>query len=103
MGAALLVMVANLTLSRKRYESSWPEVDGLKERLEILCTRARELATQDERAYQAVADAMALPRGTEQEKSERREALQAALKRAAVPPLETMRSASEILDLAGRL
>lgn len=100
LGAALLVMVANLTLGRKRYQAVQEQVDGLKVRAEAVRARARRLAQDDEAAYQVVSVAMKMPRDTEEAAELRTLRVQEALKGAAFPPLETLRAASETLDLA---
>jgi formiminotetrahydrofolate cyclodeaminase len=103
MGAALLSMVANLTLGRKRFEAVHAEAETIRQRAVTLRDRANRLAGEDIEAYRAVAEAMALPRETEQEKASRRAQLQEALKAAAGPPLEVMRVASDSIDLASRM
>jgi formiminotetrahydrofolate cyclodeaminase len=98
LGAALLVMVCNLTLGRKRYEPVRPQIQALYDRAAELRDRARRLANEDERAYSRVSAVMTLPRETEEQKAERRDRLQEALKAAAVPPIDTMRVASAVID-----
>jgi formiminotetrahydrofolate cyclodeaminase len=103
LGAALLVMVSNLTLGRKKYADVQAPVSEIRERAAGLRDRAAALVQQDIDAYARVAEAMALPRDSDEQKAERRDRLQAALKEAARPPLETMRLATEVLGLAGEL
>lgn len=103
MGAALLAMVCNLTIGRKRYADVQAEVAGIRGRAMELRDRARRLAQEDEDAYGRVAEAMKLPRDTDAERERRTSAVQQSLKEAAAPPLETMRVASEILDLGRQL
>jgi formiminotetrahydrofolate cyclodeaminase len=103
MAAALLAMVCNLTLGRKRYAEAQAEVEHVLQQATRLRDRARRLAEEDEEAYARVADAMKLPRGTEDEQAARKAHVQEALKAAAGPPLETMRVSCDILELARRL
>jgi formiminotetrahydrofolate cyclodeaminase len=100
MGAALVAMVANLTLGRKRYEDVRERAIAVRDRARALCDQARSLSDADIEAYGRVAEAMALARVTDEEKSIRRERMQAALKAAVVPPLQTMRTALEVMSLA---
>jgi formiminotetrahydrofolate cyclodeaminase len=100
MGAALLVMVTNLTTGRKRFAGVESSVQEIRKRAEALRDRAQLLIEEDIEAYGRVAAAMSLPRSDESERVARRAAIQDALQRAAVPPLATMRAASEVLDLA---
>jgi formiminotetrahydrofolate cyclodeaminase len=103
MAAALLSMVSDLTLGRKKYADVQEEVAAIKTRSEALREQASRLVDEDIEAYGAVAHAMTLPRETEEEKAHRRAVMQDALKGAAVPPLGTMRVASEVLTLAREL
>lgn len=103
MAAALLAMVANLTLGRKRYASVQDRAQVVLERATALRHRAWLLIEEDSAAYRRVAEVVALPRQTEAEKAERGRQMQEALKGAALPPLETMAIAQDVLALAGEL
>lgn len=103
MGAALLAMVARLTLKSKRYSAVWDRAQAVLDRADALRRRAWQLTQEDTDAYRRVAEVLALPRQTDAEKAERRRRLQDALKGAAVPPLETMTAARDVLSLAGEL
>lgn len=103
MGAALLVMVANLTAGRKRYADVQDEVAAIRDRAEEIRDRARRLADDDERAYGQVSQALALPRDTDDLRAARSWSVQAALKQAVDPPLATMREASALAHLATKL
>lgn len=103
LGAALISMVANLTLGRKRFAQAGPEAESVRLQAEDIRQRALALRLADERAYGAVADAQKLPRGTDEERAHRHEALQRALREAVLPPQMTMRLAGEVVDLAHRL
>jgi formiminotetrahydrofolate cyclodeaminase len=100
MGAALLVMVCNLTIGKKRYADVEEKAETARSAASVLLGRARELAEEDSRAYARVAEALALTRATDTEADLRRERIQEALKGAAVPPLETMRVSSDVARLA---
>jgi formiminotetrahydrofolate cyclodeaminase len=103
MGASLLAMVCALTIGRKKYAAVEAEVERIQHVASGLRDRAIVLAEEDVAAYGRVADVLSLPRSTDDEKATRRERMQEALKGAALPPLETMRVASQVLDLAGTL
>jgi formiminotetrahydrofolate cyclodeaminase len=100
LGAALLMMVANLTLGRKKYEAVQQQAADIRDHARRLRDRACELVQEDINAYRRVADAMSLPRITDDDKAVRRTRLQEALKGAARPPLETMKVAAEVAQLA---
>jgi formiminotetrahydrofolate cyclodeaminase len=103
MAAALVSMVTNLTLGRKRFESVRDEASAIRDMAVELQRRAENLIQEDGEAYQRVADVFSLPKGTEAERALRRQRMQSALKGAVEPPLETMQVASRIADLAVRL
>ncbi|HEX8917743.1 MAG TPA: cyclodeaminase/cyclohydrolase family protein [Chloroflexota bacterium] len=100
MAASLLAMVCRLTLGKKRYAEAEPAVSKLLERALQQRNHASDLSQKDIDAYQNVAESLALPRGTDDERESRRRAVQDALKKACQPPLETMRASAEILSAA---
>lgn len=100
MAAALLAMVANLTLGRKRYQAVQDQAERVLAEAETLRRRAQELVSEDVEAYGKVAAALSLPRESEQQKSDRQRSLQQALMAAVAPPLDTMRVASRVALLA---
>jgi formiminotetrahydrofolate cyclodeaminase len=100
MGAALVEMVCNLTLGRKRFAAVEVQMGQTREAAARIGARARELVDEDIHAYARVSDAMALPRDNAEAAAARTEAIQSALKGAAIPPLETMRCAAEVVVLA---
>lgn len=103
MAGALLGMVANLTVGRKRYAAVQDRVVALRERAEALRARARELVDEDAAAYADVSKAMGLPRNTDDEKTFRTGVIQDALKAAVTPPLETMALALNVVALASEM
>lgn len=103
MGAALVAMVAELTIGRPAYAEHEETIrrlrfDALDRRTELL-----ELAQQDADAYDIVVRARHLPKDSEAEKAARRSALEAAMLEAARIPLRAAVVASEVLDLAARI
>jgi formiminotetrahydrofolate cyclodeaminase len=102
MAAALLAMVANLTLTRKRFAAVHSEAKQVRDEAFGLRDRASTLVDADIEAYGRVSNAMSLPRETDGEKAFRSDQLQNALKEAAMPPLEVMRVASRVVQLAVR-
>jgi len=97
--AALLSMVLNFTVGRKRYADVEEEMQGHLQRTEKLRTELLALADKDAEAFGAVAACYAMPRSTDAEKSERTNAMQTALKGAAEVPLEMAELCLEILKL----
>jgi glutamate formiminotransferase/formiminotetrahydrofolate cyclodeaminase len=94
-GFALLSMVSNLTLKRKKYQEHWPAVQPLLSDMSEKLSRALELIDLDARAYEAVIAAMKLKKGSDAEKSRIEEAIQESFKRALEVPLESVKLALE--------
>jgi formiminotetrahydrofolate cyclodeaminase len=93
-------MVTNLTLGKEKYADVQEDIAAIKTASERLRHRLGELASLDADVYAAVAAAMKLPRGDEQEKKVRRDVLQAALKRAAEVPTDVAEAAVYVARLA---
>lgn len=97
--AALLSMVLNFTVGRKRYAEFEEELRRCLKRTERLRVELLSLADKDAEAFGAVAACYAMPRSTDAEKSARTTAMQAALKGATEVPLEMADLCLEILKL----
>jgi formiminotetrahydrofolate cyclodeaminase len=97
MGAALCAMVARLTLARRKYEGVWKEMAQVREGADHLMQRLLALVDQDTDAYNGVVGALRLPKDTEDEKTRRQKALQAAYKQAALVPMETLRAVARMV------
>jgi len=93
-------MVANLARGKEGYEAAQGELASLDERARRLQARLRELAAEDAASYEAVVAARRMPRGTDEERKRRVEAMQAAYRKAAEVPLETMERSLEALEIA---
>jgi formiminotetrahydrofolate cyclodeaminase len=103
MGAALVAMVAELTIGRPAYAEHEETVrklrfDAIERRAELL-----NLAQQDADAYDLVVQARHMPKGSEAEKEARNAAVGAATGAATRAPLRVAVVASEVLDLAERI
>lgn len=102
MGAALVRMVVELTLGRAASESA--EVVGdIGTAAAAWQSELLNLADLDANAYGAVARARRLPHGTELETQARDVQVAAAMREATRVPLEMMRAASAVLELAAEL
>lgn len=100
LGAALVTMVADLTLGRDKFADVQADVAAFREESERLRRELEELVTLDAQAYGAVAAAMKLPKDDEAQKAERSRVMQAALKGAAEVPLKVAQGAIEVARLA---
>lgn len=99
LGAALIEMVANLTLRKKGFEAQEAEINKVGEEAHSYREALTATIVQDMNAYQSVMSAYLLPKATEEEKKKRREEIQRALKKAADPPLFTAATSLKLLKL----
>ncbi len=95
MGAALVSMVANLTLGKPKYHTVEEEMKTLLESAESLRTRLLAAIGDDVSAFNQVMASYRLPKDT----PDRRDRIQAALKTATDVPLACARLCSEVIGL----
>ncbi|MDM8526260.1 cyclodeaminase/cyclohydrolase family protein [Desulfococcaceae bacterium HSG8] len=103
LGAALSEMVANLTIGKKGYESSEEEMKIIAEKASVLREKLARDIDRDADAYNEVMQAFKLPKGNEEEKAERKKAIQEGLKTAALVPLDVAKDAAIIMDMAEKV
>ena len=101
LSAALSRMVGGLTLGRSDDHARDERMSALMERALLLQTRLVEAIDRDSDAYAGVLDAYRMAKGTEEEKLLRTEAVQDALKGAALVPLSVAEMGLELLSLSG--
>ncbi|MCI0466418.1 MAG: cyclodeaminase/cyclohydrolase family protein [Beijerinckiaceae bacterium] len=99
-GAALVSMVANLTIGKKNYEAAWDELRAVNEKAEALRAGLTAAIEEDVAAFGSVMGAYGLPRATDEEKAKRTEAIQAALKDATLTPLRAVKACHEVILLS---
>ena len=99
LGAALVSMVCNLTIGRKKYAAVEADMQGILAQSEALREQLTQLLEDDVAAFTQVAEAMKLPRDTEQQKAARTEQLQAALKHATAVPMRIAAACVHVIDL----
>jgi formiminotetrahydrofolate cyclodeaminase len=100
LGAALSAMAAGLTVGKEKFKDTWASMEEIAGRADRLRVHFLGLVQQDADAYQEVVAALKLPRETEQQRISSRKALQAALKKAATIPLETLRASEGLMGIA---
>jgi formiminotetrahydrofolate cyclodeaminase len=100
LGAALGAMVGRLTVGKRKYAEVEAEMESLVAEAERLRRALTARVAEDNRAFEAVMAAYQLPKRTEEEKTARRTAIQAALVRAAEVPLATAQDGVAALELA---
>ena len=100
MGAALVSMVCNLTIGKKKYVEVEGEMKDVLAKAEDLRHRLTGMIQDDVRAFDTVMGAYGMPKETDAEKTSRGEAIQDALKLATDVPIACCRVAREVIDLA---
>ena len=99
LAAALVEMVVNLTVGKKGFEAQEAEMKKMGEEAHSYREALGATIAQDINAYQGVMKAYLLPKATEEDKKNRKEEIQKALKRAADPPLFTAATSLKVLKL----
>jgi formiminotetrahydrofolate cyclodeaminase len=100
LGAALVSMVANLTLGKEKYADVQDQVEELLKSSEKLRDDLQALIQKDTEVYADVSAAFKLPRETEVEKAERTARVQDALKLATEVPFEIAEKCLEVARLS---
>ena len=103
LAAALGEMVAGLTMGKKKFASLQYRIQPVHAVLSGFRSILLGLVQEDASAYQAVMQALKLPKDTEEQKLERTEALHKAARSATEIPLRTARVASDVLALLEEL
>jgi methenyltetrahydrofolate cyclohydrolase len=99
LGAALVSMVANLTIGKEKFKDVEPEMKEILAKSETLRHKLLAMIDDDVAAFNAYSAAAKLPKETDAQKTARSAALQKALINAVDPPMDTARACVEILDL----
>ena len=103
MAAALVLMVARLTIGKKKYAGVEAEMLSIEGNAARLHAELSQAVSEDAAAFQSVMEAFRLPKETQEEKARRVEEIQAATLYAAQVPLSVARRAVELLVLAQEL
>ena len=100
MGAALVAMVAHLTLGNKKYASSETQMQSILNEIQTLQAVLMAAVAADSAAFEGVMEAYRLPKDTPENKETRSEAIQTATIEAAKIPFETARKSLRVLQLS---
>lgn len=103
LGASLTAMVGNLTIGRKRYremeENQQKSLDANFDKAVKSMEVLNDLVQKDTTAFNGVMEAMKMTKETEEEKTERKRAIEEATKEALEIPLEVAKECLEVLKL----
>jgi len=100
MGAALVAMVAGLTLGKKKYAAVEEEMRSIQQEARELQQTLSQAVQEDAQAFEAILAAMRLPKETPAEAAARQQAMETATLQATRVPLETARRALRVMELA---
>ena len=100
LAAALGTMVANLSAHKRGWDDRWKEFSDWAERGQDVMGRLLRLVDEDTEAFAKIMDVFSMPKGTEEEKAARAEAMEKATLYASRVPLKTMQTAMEAMPVA---
>lgn len=100
LAAALGTMVANLSAHKRGWDDRWKEFSDWAERGQDVMERLLRLVDEDTEAFAKIMDVFSMPKGTEEEKTARAEAMEKATLYASRVPLKTMQTAMEAMPVA---
>ena len=98
--AALVEMVASLTIGKEKYAAVEVDMKAVQAKASELKTKFVNFIDEDSNAFNKIMAAFKLPKGTDEEKAVRSEAIQAATKEAALVPFHVGEMANELFALA---
>ena len=99
LGAALGTMVANLSSHKPGWDARWKEFSDWADKGQAMLAGLVALVDEDTAAFNRIMAALGMPKGSEEEKKARAEALEAATLYATEVPLKTMKAAAEVFPL----
>lgn len=99
LGAALGTMVANLSSHKPGWDARWKEFSDWADKGQALLGKLLALVDEDTAAFNRIMAALGMPKGSDEEKRVRAEALEAATLYATEVPLKTMKAALDVFPL----
>lgn len=100
LAAALGAMVANLSAHKRGWDDRWKEFSDQAVKGQDIMERLLKLVDEDTAAFAKIMNVFSMPKGTEEEKAARAEAMERATLYATQVPLRTMQTALEAMPLA---
>ena len=99
MGVALGTMVANLSAHKRGWDDQWEYFSDWAAKGQDIKDQLISLVDRDTEAFNLIMDALKMPKNTDEEKNQRKEAMAHATRVAIETPLEVMTTAMESYDL----
>ena len=100
LGAALGTMVANLSAHKRGWDDRWKEFSDWAEKGQAIMSELVGLVDEDTAAFDKIMAAFGLPKGTEEEKAARAQAIEEATLFASQVPLRTMKASFKAFEIA---
>ena len=99
LGAALGTMVANLSSHKAGWDDRWQEFSSWADKGQVLMTELLHLVDEDTQAFNRIMTAFGMPKGSDEEKAARQQAIQEATLYATEVPLRTMKASLQVFDI----
>jgi len=99
LGISLGTMVANLSAHKKGWDNRWKEFSDWAQKGQEIKSALLKLVDEDTLAFNAIMNAFALPKNTDEEKQTRSKAIQTATKHAIEIPFRVMELSYQSFDI----
>ncbi len=100
LGASLGTMVANLSSHKRGWDDRWEEFSDWAEKGQAIKDELLRLVDDDTEAFNAIMAAFRLPKGSEEEKAARAQAIEEATRHAIEVPFRVLKRAFDTFELA---
>ena len=99
LGISLGTMVANLSSHKAGWDDRWEEFSDWAEKGQAYNDKLLKLVDEDTNAFNKIMDAIRMPKGSDEEKAIRKQALDNATKYAIETPFQVMKTAYESMEV----
>lgn len=99
LGISLGTMVANLSSNRRVWDDRWEEFGDWAEKGQVIKEKLLKLVDEDTRSFNAIIQAIRLPKSSEEEKTQRHQAIQDATKYAIEVPFTVMQASLDSFEV----
>ena len=99
LAASLGTMVANLSSHKPGWDDRWEEFSATAEKGQVLKDELLHLVDEDTNSFNKIMDALGLPKKTDEDKIQRKAAIQEATKYAIETPYRTLQKSRETFEI----
>ncbi len=99
MGVSLATMVANLSAHKAGWDERWEEFSNWADKGKVYMDQLLKLVDEDTNAFNKIMDALGLPKGSDEEKSARKKAIQDATLYAIEIPYRVMELSLQSMEV----